>query len=39
MDSPIIVTNTYHLAIRPGTELIDTVFNGLHNFMGQQQPQ
>ena len=34
MDCPIILANTYHLAIQPGTELIDAVFHGLHNFMG-----
>jgi tRNA-guanine transglycosylase len=31
---PIILANTYHLAIQPGTDLIDTIFGGLHNFMG-----
>ncbi|KAG7372891.1 queuine tRNA-ribosyltransferase [Nitzschia inconspicua] len=34
MECPIILANTYHLAIQPGTELIDQVFGGLHNFMG-----
>lgn len=33
-DCPMILANTYHLAIQPGTELIDTVFGGLPNFMG-----
>ena len=28
----IILGNTYHLMIRPGTEILDQ-FNGLHNFM------
>jgi queuine tRNA-ribosyltransferase len=31
---PMILANTYHLAIQPGTELIDSVFDGLPNFMG-----
>eukprot|EP00980_Cylindrotheca_fusiformis_P011361 scaffold2632_cov86-Cylindrotheca_fusiformis.AAC.2 len=34
MDCPIILANTYHLAIQPGTELIDTIFGGLPKFMG-----
>lgn len=34
MKCPIILANTYHLEIQPGTELIDSVFDGLHNFMG-----
>jgi queuine tRNA-ribosyltransferase catalytic subunit len=34
MSCPIILANTYHLAIQPGTELIQSVFGGLHNFMG-----
>eukprot|EP00536_Pseudo-nitzschia_multiseries_P007437 jgi/Psemu1/195568/e_gw1.175.56.1 len=34
MKCPIILANTYHLELQPGTELIDSVFNGLHNFMG-----
>lgn len=34
MKCPIILANTYHLEIQPGTELIDSVFGGLHNFMG-----
>jgi queuine/archaeosine tRNA-ribosyltransferase len=34
MSCPIILANTYHLAIQPGTELIDSIFGGLHNFMG-----
>ncbi|KAL3941006.1 MAG: hypothetical protein SGARI_000750 [Bacillariaceae sp.] len=34
MNCPIILANTYHLAIQPGTELIDSVFGGLHKFMG-----
>uniref|UniRef100_A0A7S4EHR6 tRNA-guanine(15) transglycosylase-like domain-containing protein n=1 Tax=Pseudo-nitzschia australis TaxID=44445 RepID=A0A7S4EHR6_9STRA len=38
MKCPIILANTYHLEIQPGTELIDSVFNGLHNFMGGTMP-
>mmetsp|Transcript_24007 Transcript_24007/g.66525 ORF Transcript_24007/g.66525 Transcript_24007/m.66525 type:complete len:550 (-) Transcript_24007:407-2056(-) len=38
MKCPIILANTYHLEIQPGTELIDSVFNGLHNFMGGTTP-
>lgn len=34
MACPIILANTYHLAIQPGTELIDSIFGGLHSFMG-----
>ena len=30
--SQIILGNTYHLMIRPGTEILDQ-FNGLHSFM------
>ncbi len=33
----IILGNTYHLMIRPGTEILDS-FNGLHNFMNWQKP-
>ena len=33
----ILLGNTYHLMIRPGTEIIDK-FNGLHNFMNWQKP-
>mmetsp|Transcript_20955 Transcript_20955/g.51975 ORF Transcript_20955/g.51975 Transcript_20955/m.51975 type:complete len:506 (+) Transcript_20955:206-1723(+) len=39
MSCPIILANTYHLEIQPGTELIDTVFDGLHNFMGGNVPK
>lgn len=38
MKCPIILANTYHLEIQPGTELIDSVFDGLHNFMGGMMP-
>jgi queuine tRNA-ribosyltransferase len=35
MDCPIILANTYHLAIQPGTDLIaNGGFGGLHTFMG-----
>jgi queuine tRNA-ribosyltransferase len=33
----IILGNTYHLYLRPGTELINTA-GGLHNFMGWDSP-
>jgi queuine tRNA-ribosyltransferase len=33
LDNQIILSNTYHLALQPGTELIRDVGNGLHNFM------
>ncbi|EKX51466.1 hypothetical protein GUITHDRAFT_85003 [Guillardia theta CCMP2712] len=33
LDVPIILGNTYHLALRPGTELLDEL-GGLHDFMG-----
>lgn len=45
MKCPIILANTYHLAIQPGTDLIDEVFGGLPKFMGStttndsKQPQ
>ena len=32
LDPDIILGNTYHLALQPGTELIDE-FGGLHKFM------
>ena len=35
--SQIILGNTYHLMIRPGTEVLDK-FDGLHNFMNWQKP-
>ena len=35
--SQIILANTYHLMIRPGTETLDQ-FGGLHNFMNWQKP-
>ena len=38
MKCPIILANTYHLEIQPGTELIDSLFNGLHKFMGGTIP-
>ena len=33
----IILGNTYHLMIRPGTDILD-LFSGLHNFMNWQKP-
>ena len=33
----IILGNTYHLMIRPGTQILD-LFGGLHNFMNWQKP-
>jgi tRNA-guanine transglycosylase len=38
MECPIILANTYHLAIQPGTDLIDEVFGGLPKFMGSIIP-
>lgn len=35
--SQIVLSNTYHLYIRPGLEVINTV-GGLHNFMGWKKP-
>jgi len=35
--SQIILGNTYHLMIRPGTDVLD-LFGGLHNFMNWQKP-
>ena len=35
--SQIILGNTYHLMIRPGTDTLD-LFGGLHNFMNWQKP-
>lgn len=35
--SQIILGNTYHLMIRPGTDILD-LFNGLHNYMNWQKP-
>ena len=35
--SQIILGNTYHLMIRPGTEVLDQ-FGGLHNYMNWQKP-
>lgn len=32
LDCQIILGNTYHLALRPGADLLDTM-GGLHNFM------
>ncbi len=35
--SQIILGNTYHLMIRPGTDILD-LFGGLHNYMNWQKP-
>ncbi len=35
--SQIILGNTYHLMIRPGTEILE-IFGGLHNYMNWQKP-
>jgi len=35
--SQIILGNTYHLMIRPGTEILD-LFGGLHNYMNWKKP-
>jgi queuine tRNA-ribosyltransferase len=35
--SQIILGNTYHLMIRPGTDVLD-LFGGLHNYMNWQKP-
>ena len=33
----IILSNTYHLMLRPGVEILDK-FKGLHNFMNWKKP-
>ena len=35
--SQIILGNTYHLMIRPGTNILD-IFGGLHDYMNWQKP-
>lgn len=35
--SQILLSNAYHLALRPGVELVSQ-FGGLHNFMGWDRP-
>ncbi|EKD83566.1 MAG: hypothetical protein ACD_39C00592G0003, partial [uncultured bacterium] len=35
--SSIILANTYHLMLRPGTNVLDH-FGGLHNMMGWDRP-
>ena len=37
IDAQIILGNTYHLYLQPGTSVID-LFNGLHNFSGWKRP-
>ena len=36
-NTQIILGNTYHLLLRPGTKVLDQ-FNGLHNFMNWHKP-
>tara|TARA_Y100000389_G_scaffold134041_1_gene131524 strand:- start:1 stop:1116 length:1116 start_codon:yes stop_codon:yes gene_type:complete len=36
-NTQIILGNTYHLLLRPGTEILNK-FNGLHNFMNWDKP-
>ena len=36
-ETQIILGNTYHLMIRPGTKILD-LFGGLHNFMNWNKP-
>ncbi len=37
LDVSILVANTYHLYLRPGTDVLDH-FGGLHKFMGWDKP-
>lgn len=37
IDASIILGNTYHLYLRPGTEVLESA-GGLHNFMGWKRP-
>jgi len=37
IDAQIILGNTFHLWLRPGTDILDK-FGGLHHFMGWQKP-
>ncbi|MCR4336694.1 MAG: tRNA guanosine(34) transglycosylase Tgt [Candidatus Omnitrophica bacterium] len=37
MNSQLLLSNTYHLYLRPGMEVIKK-FGGLHNFMGWEKP-
>ncbi|MCQ3804511.1 MAG: tRNA guanosine(34) transglycosylase Tgt [bacterium] len=37
LDAPIMLANTYHLMLRPGTELIQQM-GGLHEFMAWRRP-
>ncbi len=37
LDSQIVLSNTYHLFLRPGTEVIKQA-GGLHKFMGWERP-
>ena len=37
LQSQVILGNTYHLNLRPGTEIIEAA-GGLHSFMGWEKP-
>ena len=37
IDAKIILGNTYHLYLRPGTEILKAA-GGLHNFMSWERP-
>ncbi|MBU2566518.1 tRNA guanosine(34) transglycosylase Tgt [Patescibacteria group bacterium] len=37
LNAQILLSNTYHLYLRPGMDVIDT-YKGLHNFMSWQKP-
>ena len=37
IDAPVILSNTYHLYLRPGTEVLKAA-GGLHRFMGWERP-
>lgn len=37
IDAQIILSNTYHLYLRPGTDVLEE-FDGLHNFMNWHRP-
>ena len=37
LNAQILLSNTYHLYLRPGMEVIET-YKGLHNFMSWQKP-
>ncbi len=37
LEAPILLANTYHLYLRPGTAILEAV-GGLHRFMGWDRP-